>query len=155
MGEPCLLPTTDGKLACIIRCADQRQRPLLIAYSADKGRTWSATRPLHDFGVMPQALLLENGIAVASFGRPGVHLMFSPDGKAGEWVGPLALIPGDPKRINEHSCGYTRLLPVSGGTFLIAYSDFKYPGEDGKMRKAILVRKIAVTKGQGSADRSL
>ncbi len=145
MGEPCLLPTSDGNLACIIRSADQRQKPLRISYSSDKGRTWSEPRPIHDFGVMPQAELLGNGIAILAFGRPGVHLLFSPDGTAKTWIGPLSLIHGSKGSIEEHSCGYTRLLPIADNAFLIAYSDFKHTGEDGKVRKAILVQKIMVS----------
>jgi len=39
MGEPCLLPTSDGNPACIIRCADQQQKPMRITCSGDKGKT--------------------------------------------------------------------------------------------------------------------
>lgn len=146
MGEPCLLPTSDGKLACIIRCTDQQQKPMRIAYSADHGKTWSGAEPLADFGVMPQALRLGNGVAVLAYGRPGVHLMFSPDGTARKWVGPLSLVAGSPRAIMEDSCGYTRLLPVSDGAFLIVYSDFKHVGADGRRRKAILVREVQVER---------
>jgi hypothetical protein len=152
MGESCLLPTSDGNLACIIRCADQQQKPMRIAYSSDKGKTWTETRPLGDFGVMPQAALLENGVAVLAFGRPGVHLLFSPDGMAREWLGPVSLVAGDPRAITEDSCGYTRLLPVSEDAVLIAYSDFKHVGQDGRIYKAILVRKIQVSKNKRRQD---
>ena len=153
MGEPCLLPTADGGLACVIRCADHRQKPMLIAYSADKGRTWSDAKRLYDFGVMPQGMLLANGVAVLSFGRPGVHLMFSPDGSAREWTGPMSIIPGDPKAIAEHSCGYTRLLPVSDNGFLMVYSYFKHAGKDARLCKAILVRKVVVARRQSTANK--
>ena len=152
MGEPCLLPTSDGNLACIIRCADQQQKPMRIAYSSDKGKTWTETQPLGDFGVMPQAALLGNGVAVLAFGRPGVHLMFSPDGMARKWVGPVSLIAGDPQAITEHSCGYTRVLPISEDAILIAYSDFKHVGADGRACKAILVRKIQISRTKESAN---
>ncbi|MDA0989671.1 MAG: sialidase family protein [Verrucomicrobia bacterium] len=150
MGEPCLLPTSDGKLACIIRCADHQQKPMRIAYSADTGKTWSDTQPLGEFGVMPQAALLANGVAVLAFGRPGVHLLFSPDGTAQEWVGPVSLIAGNPNAIREHTCGYTRLLPVSDDSILITYADFQHVGEDGRLSKAIVVRKIQVSTGRDS-----
>ncbi len=149
MGEPCLFPTADGALACVIRCANQRQAPLLIARSRDGGLTWSEPRRLHDFGVMPQGLLLANGIAAVSFGRPGVHLLFSPDGAAGEWVGPVSLVAGAGGEVTAHSCGYTRLLAVADDAFLAIYSDFNHRDERGQACKAILVRKIAVGKGKG------
>jgi hypothetical protein len=146
MGEPCLLPTADGHLACIIRCADQEQKPMRIAYSADQGKTWSRPQPLGGFGVMPQAALLGNGVAVLAFGRPGVHLLFSADGMAREWLGPVSLVAGDPGAITAHSCGYTRLLPISDDAVLIAYSDFKHVGVDGRVHKAILVSKIQISR---------
>ncbi|MCC6144951.1 MAG: exo-alpha-sialidase, partial [Candidatus Hydrogenedentes bacterium] len=151
MGEPCMVPTTSGNLACVIRCADQNQKPMRITYSADKGRTWSAPTPLYDFGVMPQALLLSNGVTVLSFGRPGVRLMFSPDGSAKHWTAPLSLIAGDATNIYAHSCGYTRLLPAGNDSFLIAYSDFAYPAKDGGLCKAILIRKVQVSRNEGAA----
>ena len=146
MGEPCIFPTADGNIACAIRSANQRQMPMRITYSADKGRTWSETTRLYDFGVMPQGMLLANGVAVLSFGRPGVHLMFSPDGMARQWVGPLSIVAGDAQAINEHSCGYTRLLSVSDNGFLIVYSDFKHAGKGNRLCKAILVRKVVVAR---------
>ena len=146
MGEPCLLPTSDGRLACVIRCSHHLQKPMLITHSSDKGRTWSETMPLHDFGVMPQAILLGNEVAAVSFGRPGVHLMFSPDGRAREWVGPLSILAGDSHAVSDHSCGYTRLLAISEDSFLLAYSDFDWTGNDGRRCKAILVRRIVVSR---------
>lgn len=149
MGEPCLFPVADGNLACAIRCAHHRQMPMLIAYSADQGRTWSQTERLYDFGVMPQGLLLANGVAVLAFGRPGVRLMFSPDGLARRWVGPLTLVGGEAESVTDLSCGYTRLLPVADNGFLVVYSDFKHVGGDGRERKAILVRHITVSRLDG------
>ena len=147
MGEPCLLPTSTGHLACIIRCTHHKQMPMLITYSSDKGKTWSNPKSLHDFGVMPQAILLENEVAALSFGRPGVQLLFSPDGKAKRWVGPLSILRGDGRTVKRrHSCGYTRLLSVSDHGFLLVYSDFNHLGDDGRRHKAILVRKIEVSR---------
>ena len=146
MGEPCLAQTTDGKLVCVIRCADHQQRPMLITYSSDRGKTWGEPRRLFDFGVMPQLLLLPNKVMVLSFGRPGVHLMFSPDGSAKRWTEPVSVIAGNRSSISGHSCGYTRVLPVGDDSFLLAYSDFNWPGLHGKSCKAILVRKVVVSK---------
>jgi len=95
-------------------------------------------------------------------------MLFSPDGTVREWVGPpslvhgeskcawlLSLVTGGPRNITENSCGYTRLLPVSEEPILIAYSDFKHVGLDGRAHKAILVRKIQVSRHKKSANHSL
>ena len=146
MAEPCLLQTSGQDLACVIRCSHQRQQPMLITYSGDGGKTWEQPKRLFDFGVMPQAMLLDNGVAVVSFGRPGVHLLFSHDRSAREWTQPLSILAGDPDRIDAHTCGYTSLLALDGDSFLLAYSDFDHDVGDGREAKAILVRKIAVQR---------
>ena len=146
MGEPCLAQTTDDRLVCVIRCADHQQMPMLITYSSDGGKTWDEPQRLYDFGVMPQLLRLPNKVMALSFGRPGVHLMLSPDGEAKRWTGPVSVIAGDRSSISGHSCGYTRMLPVGDDSFLLAYSDFNWPGPDGRDCRAILVRKVVVSK---------
>jgi hypothetical protein len=64
----------------------------------------------------------------------------------------VSLIAGDPQAITEHSCGYTRVLPISEDAILIAYSDFKHVGADGRACKAILVRKIQISRTKESAN---
>jgi hypothetical protein len=75
----------------------------------------------------------------------GVHLKFSADGTGRKWTKPVSLIPAKGKW-TELSCGYTSLLAVGEGEFLIAYSDFKHRDAKGKVRKAILVRRIKVNR---------
>lgn len=146
MGEPSLVATPSGDLACLIRGTDHRQRPLLITHSRDDGRTWERPRELFPFGVMPQTLRLGNGVVVAAFGRPGMHLAFAEDPAARRWSPRLPLIAGDSKNVTEHSCGYTRLVPLDDRSFLIAFSDFQWPNERGEPRKAILVRRVTVNR---------
>jgi len=144
MGEPCLTHTADGGLACVIRCAHHEQKPMLITYSADKGKTWEEPKQFYDFGVMPQAMLLGNKVMALSFGRPGVYLMFSPDGSGKRWTDPVSVVPGDRRNVSGHSCGYTRMLALDDNSFLLAYSDFKAINSEGEACKAIAVRKIEV-----------
>ncbi len=145
MGEPSLVATENGDLACLIRTTDHRQRPLLATYSRDGGRTWEPTRELFKFGVMPQTLRLKNGVVVASFGRPGVQLAVAQDTAARIWSPMLPLVAGD------HSCGYTRLLPLDERSFLIVYSNFQWP-DNGEQRKSILVRRIAAERVSGTVS---
>jgi len=144
MGEPSLVVTSRGDLACVIRCAHHKQMPMLITYSPDAGRSWTTPEELHGFGVMPQTLLLGNGKLVLAFGRPGVWLMVSPDGSARTWSEAVPVIKGDPERHADHSCGYTRLVALDDETCLLAYSDLQHVDAGGNRRRAVLVRRVHV-----------
>ncbi|MDP6119003.1 MAG: sialidase family protein [Planctomycetota bacterium] len=138
MSEPSLVQTTGNELACVIRCTHHEQKPMLITWSSDGGEKWEKPVKLHEFGVMPQTLLLGNNVLVISYGRPGVQLLISPDGSARKWLPPI--------QVADDSCGYTRLLALGDSSFLLAYSDFNW-SEEGQQRKAILVRKFNVARG--------
>ncbi len=142
--ETAMALTSDNQLLCIGRSTDHRQRPMWITHSADRGRTWSKRTPVMPFGVMPQLLTLDNSVLVLTFGRPGVHLSFSTDGTGRTWTKPTAIITGDARKVTQHSCGYTSLLKLPGNQCLMAYSDFQHQDSDGKQRKAILVRTVAI-----------
>jgi hypothetical protein len=145
-GEPVLAPTADGRLVCVLRRADQDQKPMAINWSDDGGRTWTAPRDLCEFGVFPGLQLLGNGVLALSYGRPGVWMRFAVDGAGLEWSDPLAIIPGDPAVKYDHSCGYTSLLPISDDELLLAYSDFQHRDVEGNTRKAILARRVRVRR---------
>ncbi|MCF7853876.1 MAG: glycoside hydrolase [Candidatus Pacebacteria bacterium] len=146
MGEPHLSPTVDGRLVCVIRRTDQDQKPMCVTWSADSGRTWTPVKDLFEFGVWPCVLLLGNGTMVLSYGRPGVHMAFDPNGTGESWTKQVAVIEGDPAEKSKHTCGYTSLMPLDDDSFLIAYSDFLYADERGAQCKAILTRRVqAVT----------
>jgi hypothetical protein len=136
--EPSLTETASGELACLLRSTDQQQRPLWITHSRDNGKTWEPARKLFPFGVMPQTLRLGNDVLVATFGRPGVELAVAADREARNWSPTLT--------IAAQSCGYTRLLELDQRSFLIAYSDFRWPMAEGSVGKAILVRKVEIDR---------
>ena len=145
MGEPQLSMTADGRLVCVIRRTDQDQKPMCITWSEDSGRTWVPVQDLFEFGVWPCVLLMGNGTMVLSYGRPGVHMAFDPDGTGERWAVHETLIEGDPVERQKHTCGYTSLMPLDDESFLIAYSDFLYKNEKGEQCKAILTRRVQVS----------
>jgi hypothetical protein len=145
-GEPTLVETAPGELACLIRTTDHRQRPLLITHSRDGGASWEPSRELFPFGVMPQLLRLDNGVVVASFGRPGVQLAFAQDAAARNWSEMLPMVAGESAKPADHSCGYTRMVALDQNSFLIAYSDFKVQNDEGQTCKAIVVRRVEVER---------
>jgi hypothetical protein len=146
MAEPSLVKTGPQGFACVIRCSDHRQEPMLITHSGDGGRTWERPTELFEFGVMPQALSLGNGVIALAFGRPGIHLMFSPDGSARKWTEPLSIIKGRKAAITTDTCGYTRLLELGRDKLLLIYSDFGWRHPQAGRCKAILTRRIEVRR---------
>lgn len=145
--EPVLAQNSNGELVCVIRRADHRQKSMLITYSNDQGRTWDkprATDELGDFGVFPSLSLLDCGVMVMAYGRPGVLLSLSTDGTGRTWSAPYTLLRGDANAILKHTDGYTSMLPMGKNKLLFAYTDFDHRDAEGNQRKAILVRTLTV-----------
>ena len=110
---------------------------LLMVRSSDEGRTWSKPVNFDKCGVLPQLRVLGCGVSLAGYGRPGVFLRASNDPSGLKWEAPIDLE-------TESSCCYTAILPLDDTHALFGYSDFRYPGPDGTLRKTILVRRVAV-----------
>jgi hypothetical protein len=140
--EPALAEAADGTLVCVIRQTDHEQQPMLVTRSLDHGYTWEPPMPLFGFGVFPALTRLADGTLLLAFGRPGVWLSTSRDGR--DWSDPVPVIAGDPAAIDIHTCGYTELLPLDDGGALLVYSDFQHAGPDGPC-KSIEVRRVTVT----------
>ncbi|MEN9632283.1 MAG: hypothetical protein RL077_687 [Verrucomicrobiota bacterium] len=81
--EPALMWVPDGSLLCVMRCGGKL--PLAQCRSLDQGKTWSTPEPLPGHGVDPDLHLMSNGVLACTFGRPGLHLMFSLDGCGRKW----------------------------------------------------------------------
>lgn len=138
--EPSIAYVPSGELLCALRTTEGKTiAPLYLARSSDDGRTWDAPVQINDFGVFPQLLTLGNAVSVASFGRPGVWLMFSSDGRGTVWTKRTELVAS-----HAGTCGYSSMVPLGDDRLLIAYSDFQYPVNPGDRRKAILVREVTV-----------
>jgi len=161
--ESCAAVTSRGDLVCVSRTTDHRQLPMLVYYSKDRGKTWTKPVSLFDHGVLPTLMNLDNGVMVLSYGRPGVHLSFSPRGDGRQWKKPVEVLPtGLPKGksaqwnwnndilfnkggTNEiQKDGYTSLLALGPNRFLIAYTDVRYRDARGRIRKAAMVREVTV-----------
>lgn len=138
--EPVLLPLPDNKILCFIRSSGNypaslgssdnnnpaakmpfsyhKATPLFMSASKDGGKTWSNAAPVNDFGVWPDALVLQNGIIALSYGRPGNWLMFSNDNGA-SW-GPRLQFYND---IYPPDCGnYMSLTEVAPNVLFVVYS---------------------------------
>jgi len=152
MTEPVLALDVNKNLVCVIRRADQEQKSLLITFSKDKGQTWEGLRPLEELGpigVFPSLVSLDCGLLGLSYGRPGVHLTFSLDGTGHSWVKPITILPGDRDLLSTKTDGYTDLIPIGPDEFLLAYTDFETKDEMGRHRKAVLVRRVWISRSTG------
>lgn len=137
--EPDLLLLPDNKILCFIRSSGnyasslgssnngnpavkmpfyyRKATPLFMSASSDMGKTWSNALPVNDFGVWPDALVLQNGIIALSYGRPGNWLMFSNDNGA-NW-GPKIQFYND---IYPPDCGnYMSMAEVAPNVLLVVY----------------------------------
>jgi hypothetical protein len=159
--ETAMSRTSRGDLVCVVRTTHRLQLPMWVTHSDDAGRTWSSPKTLFDHGVLPTLLLLQNGVLALSFGRPGVHLSFSPDGSGRTWTQPVEvlatgipkgrkwtwekILQADPERVELQKDGYTSLLPLGGDRFLIAYCDMAHEDSRGRERRAVKVRTVGVS----------
>ena len=95
-----------------------KQTPVYMTASIDGGKNWSSADPISPYGVWPDAVLMENGLLVVSYGRPGNWMMFSKD-EGNSW-GPIipfyhGLYPPD--------CGnYVSLAEVAPDILLVVYA---------------------------------
>ncbi len=83
--EPSIALLTNGQLLCIMRTQGAQYageyRPYYQSWSDDLGKTWTRpvpTRP-HLMSNAPTLAVLDNGVVVCRYGRPGFHIAFSLD----------------------------------------------------------------------------
>ena len=137
--EPDVSFMPDGSVLCLIRTGG----PLYWSRSLDDGKTWSTPRVFDDVGVWPQLLTLENGVTLASYGRPGMYVRATADPSGLAWGERVTVV--QPGERSKDTCSYSGLLALDDDTALLAYSDFNYPDEQGQKRKTILVRRVTVS----------
>lgn len=152
--EPAFEILKDGTFLCVMRTTDGiGNGPMYASYSKDLGKTWTTPETITAAGVLPQLLILKNGIVVLASGRPGVQLRFSTDGKGKNWSDPFEMLPLSSNLKAELgwsatvSCGYTGLISTGRDSFIIIYSDFNYKTTEGNIRKAIKVKEVIVKPG--------
>ena len=83
--EPSLALLANGQLLCVMRTQGteipNEYRPIYASWSDDLGKTWSEPEPTkpHLMNISPTLAVLDNGVVVCQYGRPGFHVVFSTD----------------------------------------------------------------------------
>jgi hypothetical protein len=145
--EPDIAFLPNQSVLCLIRTSDRNDKegvgPLYMSRSSDNGKTWSKPSVFDaQGGVWPTLLTLENGVTLASYGRPGLYVRATTDPDAASWGPKVTLVKPNQGLPGGDTCSYSDLIAIDGRTALIAYSDFHYPDSRGRERKTILVRRI-------------
>jgi hypothetical protein len=78
-GEPAVVRLSNSEWLAVTR-PDAHMSNLLQHRSLDGGKTWKFERTLEEGSVMPDLVLMSNGVLACSYGRPVSNLMFSLDG---------------------------------------------------------------------------
>ncbi len=117
--EPGLAQVPNGDLVCVMRTGGQ-VHDMLQARSEDGGRTWTRRR-INKAGVMPNLMMMRNGVLVCTYGRPGNNIMFSTNGGR-SWGREIAVVPQD-----VLSSGYLDIWEVEPDRLLVVYDTYNAP----------------------------
>jgi hypothetical protein len=144
--EPNITFMPDGSIFCLLRTSDGNGKgPMYWSRSTDDGFTWSKPEYFDDRGVWPSIITLNNGVTLASYGRPGVYFRATEDPSGLEWDDRYEILAPDSSG-KANTCSYTEMVEIDDNTAYLVYSDFFYPYGEGNRRKTILGRKIVVHK---------
>jgi photosystem II stability/assembly factor-like uncharacterized protein len=77
-GEPAVVRLSAREQTAVIR--GNRDSRMKQMFSHDAGKTWTQPIPLEVGKVLPDLVLMSNGVLACSYGRPASCLMFSLDG---------------------------------------------------------------------------
>jgi hypothetical protein len=117
-GEPAVVRLSDSEWLAVTR-PDAHMSNLLQHRSIDGGKTWKFERTLEEGSVMPDLVLMSNGVLACSYGRPVSNLMFSLDGGR-TWR--------DHRVISDRAnFNYTAIREISPGRLLYMH-DGQIPG---------------------------
>ncbi len=117
-GEPAVVRLSDQEWLAVTR-PDAHMSNLLQHRSRDGGKTWKFERTLEEGSVMPDLVLMSNGVLACSYGRPVSNLMFSLDGGR-TWR--------DHRVISDRAnFNYTTIQEISPGRLLYMH-DGQIPG---------------------------
>jgi hypothetical protein len=143
--EPYITFLPDGSDFCLLRTTDRNGvGPMYWSRSTDNLRTWSRPKYFDRLGVFPELITLDNGITLASYGRPGLFVRATPDSDGAKWDEPVEIVTPGVYEIHKDTCSYTGMVALDKDTALLVYTDFNFPDKQGVKRKTILARTVTV-----------
>lgn len=120
--------------------------PLVLRTSSDEGKTWSEPRAIRVPGCNPLGIVLENGIGVLSYQRPGVFLTFCGDGEGALWGNDVTLVKAWRHQRDENSCCNGSFVITGPDRFVYAYTKWDEPDPWGQPRQAVIAREFIVSR---------
>ncbi|MDA0659975.1 MAG: sialidase family protein [Planctomycetota bacterium] len=124
--------------------------PVIMRRSKDEGRTWSEPVPIRPCsGGILEGLVLENGIAVRAYGRPGAFLMFCADGKAERWGNDHTIDRPTKGMEGENTDNNGHFVATGPDRFIYTYSRYDTPDPWGQPRLAVIAQEFVVSKNEG------
>ncbi len=134
--ESDLITLADGRLFAAMRSGIHGHRdlhgrahldqPLLTAWSADGGRTWTDPQRVYVDGelipgIYPRLLLTEGGVlaVLRARGIPGGSVVFSPDGQGSVWSDQVVHFDGAYASGQPYHCGMQDMALIGPDTILV------------------------------------
>jgi len=121
--------------------------PVIMLRSTDEGKTWSQPMPIRPCsGGTLNGLMLENGIAVRAYGRPGAFLMFCADGKGERWGNDVTVDRPTKGQEGENTDNNGNFVATGPDRFIYIYSCYDRPDPWGQPRLAVIAQEFVVSK---------
>jgi hypothetical protein len=123
--------------------------PVMLRRSLDEGRTWSEPTPIRPCsGGTLNGLMLDNGVAVRAYGRPGAFLTFCADGTGELWGNDVTIDRPTQGMEGENTDNNGNFVATGPDRFLYVYSRYDQPDPWGQPRLAVLAQEFVVAKKQ-------
>ena len=140
-----------GSLSPYVRGDDEHPAPkCYIAYSYDKGKTWTTPEVFYDYGILPRSTKLCDGTFLMTSGRPDVYIRVSNDSLGKDWgeVIHVLEVPEKDKYLayELYTCSNNGVCEYDENTAFVTYSNFKLTTPEGVRANTIVTQKITITE---------
>ncbi len=140
-----------GSLSPFVIGDDDHPAPkCMIAYSYDKGKTWTKPEIFYEYGVLPRCVKMGDGTILMTSGRPDVYVRACYDGKGKEWDDVIHVLDVPKEHYYnaywEYTCSNNDICAYDDTTAYLTYSNFQLTTPEGVRAKSIIVRKISIVE---------
>ena len=140
-----------GSLSPYVRGDDEHPAPkCYIAYSYDKGKTWTTPEVFYEYGILPRSTKMPDGTFLMTSGRPDVYIRACYDGLGKKWEDVIHVleVPEKDKYLayEQYTCSNNGICAYDENTAFVTYSNFKLTTPEGVRANTIVVQKITITE---------